>query len=56
MPVSETASKVRKSRFYGRRFGRAALKELNVGAQDITQIVDRRVVEAAQLIRKIAKE
>ena len=34
----------------------AALKELNVGAQDITQIVDRRVVEAAQLIRKIAKE
>ena len=34
----------------------AALKELNVGVQDITEIVDRRVVEAAQLIRKIAKE
>jgi hypothetical protein len=34
----------------------AALKDFNVGGQDITEIVDRRVVEAAQLIRKIAKE
>jgi hypothetical protein len=34
----------------------AALKDFNVGEQDITEIVDRRVVEAAQLIRKIAKE
>ena len=34
----------------------AALKDLNIDAQDITEIVDRRVKEAGQIIRKIAKE
>jgi hypothetical protein len=34
----------------------AALKDFNVGVQDITEIVDRRIVETAQVIRKVAKE
>jgi hypothetical protein len=34
----------------------AALEGLKVGVQDVTEIIERRVVEAAQLIRKVAKE
>jgi hypothetical protein len=54
--LSERVEKARKQASDAIETALGSLKEFNVSSKDLTQLIDRRIAEAADVIRRVAKD